>query len=673
MGAVSYWEAYYQHRGFARPARLAQARAGQVETVHFYSPALRRRADYIVYLPPDYNAAGHYPTFYLLHGSPGRPQTFVDVANVDVRMDNLIREGTVRPMILVFPDGRRVHGTSFSDAEWANGRYGRYESYVLDVVRDVDLRFAAIPDRQDRVIGGYSEGGYGALNIALHHLGIFGSVEVWSGYFDQTRSGTFRDATPATLAYNSPSSYVLRISNELRRLPLRLFMYVGRRDPGKALYGSMAAKLSARGAYVKWAAYPGGHDWQLWNAHMDQMLWLAGRDVQLPLVPRPRPLPMLVPRFPPARAPARGRAFRGARVRRAPAPGQALGAPRPARTKTHLPGLSPSLLRPPALHLFGPAARAPRLPGRRASFLVILAGLLLSLVSAAAINLGFLLQHQGLGSARSARARHAALAATMLRDRSWLSGQALGWIGFGAQIVAVSIAPLALVQSFAAGGLALSVPLAAKLFGHRISRRQELAIALVAMALATLPIGLVARADEIQRGGLAMASAGLLALALAFAPADTPATRAVAAGLFYGVADAAIKAIAVGWSARGLGALDSGWTLLAAAATFAGFLCFQSALRRGSAVTAITLMNCLAALAALAAGVVAFGESLGRSVGVTVVHAFAVAIVLGCVPVLVAAQTKLVEDVASPEGSRQRAAGGEQRGLEPWTYPRPAG
>lgn len=654
IGAGSYWESYYQHRGFTRLARLPHVPSGRLETVRFYSPALRREAEYLVYLPPGYDPAGHYPTFYLLHGSPGRPQLFIDVGSVDVRLDNLISVGRVPPMLLVFPDGR-VHGSSLSDSEWANGRYGRYENYVLDVVRDVDLRFAAIPARQDRVIGGYSEGGYGALNVALHHLRVFGSVQVWSGYFSQPNpAGPFRDARSATLAYNSPSDYVLRISRELRRLPLRVFMYVGRRDPAKILFGPMAAELTARGAYVNWAIYKGGHDWQLWNAHLDNMLWLAGRDVQLPLVPRPLAPPLLVR--------ARPRAVpRSVRVRRS-LPGRSLRR-----------ALSPRPLLLPTLKVFGPAQPSARSRGHKPSFVVTLAGLLLALVSAAAINLGFLLQHRGLSGTRSLRGGRPALAAAMLRDRSWLGGQVLGWIGFAAQIVAVSIAPLALVQSFAAGGLALSVPLAAGLFGHRISRRQGLAVVLVAMALAALPIGLVARADHIQGGGLALATAGLLALALAFAPMETPAMRAVAAGLFYGVADAAIKAIAVGWSARGAGALDSGWTLLAAAATFAGFLCFQSALRRGSAVAAITLMNCLAALAGLAAGVVAFQESLGRSAAVTAVHAVAVAIVLACVPVLAAAQTELAANVEAPDAARQRTADGEQRGLEPWTYPRPAG
>src|SRR6201999_3997375 len=131
----------------------------------------------------------------------------------------------------------------------------------------------------------------------------------------------------------------------------------------------------------------------------------------------------------------------------------------------------------------------------------VIGGLLLALVSAALINLGFLLQHRALGHAPAAggavgRRRRS------LSQRMWLAGQGLGWLGFGLQIAAVAIAPLALVQAFAAGGLALSVPLAAGVFRHRVTRGQGLAVLLMAVGLATLPIGFSTMADRLDPGRL---------------------------------------------------------------------------------------------------------------------------------------------------------------------------
>ena len=44
------------------------------------------------------------------------------------------------------------------------------ENYVLDVVRNVDHRFATHPQPPGRGIAGLSEGAFGALNISLHNL-----------------------------------------------------------------------------------------------------------------------------------------------------------------------------------------------------------------------------------------------------------------------------------------------------------------------------------------------------------------------------------------------------------------------------------------------------------------------------------------------------------------------
>jgi hypothetical protein len=305
----------------------------------------------------------------------------------------------------------------------------------------------------------------------------------------------------------------------------------------------------------------------------------------------------------------------------------------------------------------------------------VIGGLLLALLSAAAINLGFLLQHRALHATRAVAGR-AAVAREMLRSRSWLGGQALGWAGFGAQIVAVSIAPLALVQSFAAGGLALSVPLAAGLFHHRVSRRQSTAVVLAAAGLAVLPLGLVTTADRLQPGRLTISVAIAVAAAFALAGTRRAPLLAIGAGLLYGVADAAIKAVSINWGLVGSSALLSVWVVLAAAGTFAGFLAFQAALRLGGAVSGISLMNCFAALVALACGLLAFGESLGASPAASVAHVLALGVVFACTPVLAGAHSEIADGLqpgrrVEPSRDRpgERAADREPHHLEPWTQP----
>ena len=75
----------------ALEARIDRETGGTLTTVHFYSTALRKRADYLVYLPAGYSAADPLPVFYLLHGMPGKPVAFTVNANVEVKLEQLIR------------------------------------------------------------------------------------------------------------------------------------------------------------------------------------------------------------------------------------------------------------------------------------------------------------------------------------------------------------------------------------------------------------------------------------------------------------------------------------------------------------------------------------------------------------------------------------------------------
>jgi len=252
---------------------LPRQGSGHLYVETFYSKALRRRADYIVYLPPGYRTTRRYPVYYLLHGMPGQPHVFITLANMDIRLDTLLAQHRVWPMILVYPDGR-IDGNGQSDSEWANTPSGNFESYVIDVMHNVDSRFSTVPNRRDRVIAGFSAGAYGAVNIALHHLKDFGAVQAWSGYYVQTRTGVFADASPAVLAYNSPLEYI----GGLARCPLKAFLFIGRDDGSSSQQLAMVRACRARGATVGSAIYRGGHQWGVWYPRLDSMLELASRD-----------------------------------------------------------------------------------------------------------------------------------------------------------------------------------------------------------------------------------------------------------------------------------------------------------------------------------------------------------------------------------------------------------
>ena len=280
-GSLVYGSNYYKYRGFPPPSNPTGVRAGRLEQVSFYSQALGQRRSYLIYLPPGYRSAAaqgrRYPVYYFLHGSPGRPIGSYDIARIGVEYDVLLHQHRIKPFLMVMPDGR--NGTFRSDTEWANTvRGGNYGSFVTDVVHSVDSRWATIPKRKDRMIAGYSEGGYAALNLSLHDLGTFGSLESWSGYTHEAmNSGPFAGEPRSAVRANEPNLYLPRVAARVRRLGLSAYLYTETHDHSRGQVISYASQLRAAGGKVTLSVFPGHHNWRTWRLHTPQMLLWASK------------------------------------------------------------------------------------------------------------------------------------------------------------------------------------------------------------------------------------------------------------------------------------------------------------------------------------------------------------------------------------------------------------
>src|SRR5439155_20622594 len=99
-----------------------------------------------------------------------------------------------------------------------------------DLVRAVDARFRTIRSGRARGIGGLSEGGYGAINIAIHHPREFGLVESWSGYERADDLGSIFGHRRSLLAANTPLDTLATAAAALRRSHTFFWLYTGRDD-----------------------------------------------------------------------------------------------------------------------------------------------------------------------------------------------------------------------------------------------------------------------------------------------------------------------------------------------------------------------------------------------------------------------------------------------------------
>jgi len=142
-----------------------------------------------VYLPPGYESGNaRYPVVFVLTGFTGRGTMLLNDAAWDEtlpqRMDRLIAEGAVQPMILVMPDCfTRIGGSQYLNSS----AVGQYEDHVVkELVAFVDNRYRTIADRDHRAVVGKSSGGYGSVILAMRHPGVFGLMASHSGdmYFE---------------------------------------------------------------------------------------------------------------------------------------------------------------------------------------------------------------------------------------------------------------------------------------------------------------------------------------------------------------------------------------------------------------------------------------------------------------------------------------------------------
>ncbi|HVW89479.1 MAG TPA: alpha/beta hydrolase-fold protein [Gaiellaceae bacterium] len=286
-GAYRYLDNYWIYRGFAPPRdpTYVQTR-GTTERLYVASAALGgRRQPVDVYLPPGYAAhpARSYPVLYLLHGVPGRPAAFLDTVRMGVVEDELVARRKARALILVMPFGSTG---SFTDEEWANGvrPHEGWETFVArDLVRAIDARYRTIRSAAGRALGGLSEGGYGSLNIGLHHPGEFRVLESWSGYerADPVRA-VFGSGDPSALRRNSPLLTLPRHATELRRDRVRFWFYTGTGDPLRRQNAEFAAELRRLRLPFTYYVVRGGHNWALWRGNAARAYLAASRGLRGP-------------------------------------------------------------------------------------------------------------------------------------------------------------------------------------------------------------------------------------------------------------------------------------------------------------------------------------------------------------------------------------------------------
>jgi drug/metabolite transporter (DMT)-like permease len=270
--------------------------------------------------------------------------------------------------------------------------------------------------------------------------------------------------------------------------------------------------------------------------------------------------------------------------------------------------------------------------------------LVITIVSACALSLGYLLQHDVAARLPPLSLRRPiASVRSLLAEPRWLIGSAIQAGGFVLYVVALALAPLSLVQAAAAGGIGILAIMVSRITHVALTRRERVGAVVSVLGLALLGVSLFSSHGDgpgatyvwvaIWLG--ASTGGAILCIKLFARPIGPAPAWGIASGILFAAGDVATK-MAVS------GGLENVAFLVCLVVFYgAGTAVLQAAFQRGGALTTAGLSTLLTNALPIAAGMVLFHEPLPSGLmGALRVTAFA-AVVAGAV--LLATRSKETE------------------------------
>ena len=254
------------------------------------SATLRRIYEYNIYLPAGYMASDRrYPVIYLLHGRGDDMDAWL---NIRATLDQMIANKDIPPIIAVMPDMPSSERASYYvDSQYTGKDYPAQSvetAFFSDLIPHIDATYRTLTNRESRLIGGYSMGGYGAIRYALAHPDKFMGALILSPAVyiplppsdSSTREfGAFGKGNQPfdERVYQSLNYPALLDSFQQSRYSLAMFIAVGDDEyhnpnpddwlhdldiEAHLLYNRVVRVPSIS---AEFRVYDGGHDWAVWT------------------------------------------------------------------------------------------------------------------------------------------------------------------------------------------------------------------------------------------------------------------------------------------------------------------------------------------------------------------------------------------------------------------------
>ena len=285
---------------------------------------------------------------------------------------------------------------------------------------------------------------------------------------------------------------------------------------------------------------------------------------------------------------------------------------------------------------------------------------IVALLATTAYHLGLILEKRALGQLPAIDARHALrLLHVVLTAPAWLAGFCLMLCGFGLQVVALTQAPVSVVQPILGSGIVILLVLSRVVLRERLGRLELTCVLAMAAAIVALALSATGSAGHVgqRTNGLQLAAvavpAGLVALVLGLSVSGSRSAHgrhrasangvsyAVASGLLYGVATLAIKGLSgtivrhASQHARLIVAVAaSPYPYVTVGCSALGLLIFQTGLQRCRVSIVGPVSNITGSVFFIVAGTWLFGERLPADPGKLALRLVGIVVAVAVVAVL---------------------------------------
>jgi len=179
----------------------------------FDSVVAKSPISYHIYKPKGYDqeTTRRFPVVYWLHGSGGGLQGIPRVASW---FDAAIEAGKTSPCLIVFVNGL-AEGMY---VDWKDGSAPIETMIIKELLPLIDSSFRTIPTRENRILDGYSMGGYGAARLGFKYPELFKGISIMGGgplqaeLIQTPRAGRQRAAEILQKVYGGDQEYFKSVS-----------------------------------------------------------------------------------------------------------------------------------------------------------------------------------------------------------------------------------------------------------------------------------------------------------------------------------------------------------------------------------------------------------------------------------------------------------------------------